>query len=233
MNNHTNSSPIIVALDYANGKEALELVAQLDSAKHAVKVGKELFLREGPSFVQALATNFRVFLDLKFHDIPNTVAKACAAAANLGVWMLTLHVTGGTAMMRAAREAIDTFTNQPPLLLGVTVLTSFTEADLLQQGIKRSISEQVIHYAAMAASSGLDGVISSPLEVAQLRKNMPEGFLIITPGIRPVNVKHDDQVRVATPKQAVRAGADYLVIGRAITKASNPQQVLAQIEAEL
>ena len=216
---------IIVALDYAEAKSALNLVAQLDPNLCRLKVGKELFTATGPQLVETLAGNgFSVFLDLKFHDIPTTVAKACEAAGRLGVWMLNVHASGGVAMMRAAREGV-TKSGHKPLLIAVTVLTSMDQAALNQIGINGSVQDQVLRLARLAQQAGLDGVVCSAQEAAALRAELGKKFCLVTPGIRPENVNADDQSRVVTPAEALRNGANYLVIGRPITQA--PDSLLA------
>ncbi|MDX1430825.1 MAG: orotidine-5'-phosphate decarboxylase [Gammaproteobacteria bacterium] len=224
---------IIVALDYASPDEALILAGRLDPARCRVKVGKELFTRTGPAVVESLAQRgFDVFLDLKFHDIPNTVAGACRAAADLGVWMLNVHAAGGRAMLRAAREACDAATHAP-LLIGVTLLTSLEEDDLRDVGMQPGVRAQVLRLARLAADSGLDGVVCSPADLGALAGEVPDRFLRVTPGVRPATSERGDQKRVATPREAVRAGAHYLVIGRPVTRAPDPLAALAAIEADL
>ncbi len=224
---------IIVALDFADATQALKLAQRLDPERCRVKVGKELFTRAGPALVEKLtAGGFAVFLDLKFHDIPNTVAEACADAADLGCWMINVHAGGGTAMMTAARESLERRPRRP-LLVAVTVLTSLTAADLAAIGMAGTPAEAVSRLAALAFQAGLDGVVCSAQEVAALRRELPREFLLVTPGIRPVGGDAADQARVATPVQALRAGADYLVVGRPITRAADPLQALAAIEREI
>lgn len=228
-----NCARIIVSLDYAKAESALALVAQLDPQKCRLKVGKELFTQAGPALIKKLVNrNFDVFLDLKYHDIPNTVARACSAAADLGVWMLNVHATGGRAMLSSAREAIDQSPHQP-LLIAVTVLTSLSSQDLAELGISSSIEEQVIRLARLSQSVGLDGIVCSAQEVNLLRTQMGREFKLITPGIRPAGSASDDQKRVMTPAEAINAGSDYLVIGRPITQAKDPLQALLDIEAEI
>ncbi len=232
MSNIQNNSGIVVALDYAKAKEAHELVAQLDPARCRLKVGKELFTAEGPQFVEALIQRgFDVFLDLKFHDIPNTTAKACQVAANLGVWMVNVHASGGQKMMTSAREAIDRCGHQP-ILIAVTVLTSLQQSDLAQVGINATPAEQVSRLAKLAEQSGMDGVVCSPQELAIVRQQWPEACLV-TPGIRPEWSQMGDQVRVMTPAEAIAHGSSYLVIGRPITGAREPMVALERIEQEL
>jgi orotidine-5'-phosphate decarboxylase len=231
-------SRVIVALDYATADAALALVARLDPAACAVKVGKELFTSAGPQLVRDLvARGFRVFLDLKFHDIPHTVANACAAATRLGVWMLNVHATGGPAMLLAARDAVTQTAgelNAPrPMLIAVTVLTSLAAADLIAVGVTDSPEMQAIRLARLAKSSGLDGVVCSAREAAALRAACGADFKLVTPGIRLQGATPDDQVRIMTPGAAVTAGADYLVIGRPITAAADPLGVLREINVDL
>jgi orotidine-5'-phosphate decarboxylase len=224
---------IIVALDFADPESALAFVRGLDPARCRLKVGKELFTRAGPALVRELASaGFDVFLDLKFHDIPNTVGAACAAAAGLGVWMVNVHALGGSAMMRAAREQVDAAAHKP-LLIAVTLLTSMGQGDLQDLGLSGAPQEVVLRLARLAARAGMDGVVCSPQEVPLLRAEMTRDFLLVTPGIRPAGAGVDDQVRIATPASAVRNGADYLVIGRPITRASYPALALAAIEQEV
>ena len=225
--------PLIVALDYANAHAALTLAERLDPAQCRVKVGKELFTSAGPQVVRELVKRgFSVFLDLKFHDIPNTVAGACRAAADLGCWMMNVHAAGGGAMLSAARAALDDGP-QRPLLIAVTVLTSVDEATLHAVGVSGSIAEQVARLAALSEVAGLDGVVCSPLEIGVLRAQRAASFKLITPGVRPAASGQDDQVRVATPGAAIRAGASYLVVGRPVTQAADPLAALAAINAEI
>lgn len=228
-----SSSPIIVALDFANEKEALELVAQLEPGRCRLKVGKELFTRSGPKFVKNLVKqNFDVFLDLKFHDIPNTVARACQAGADLGVWMINVHAMGGRKMLEAAREALPANDNATKLI-AVTVLTSMGADDLKEIGLNHSPAEQVKHLATLTHDCGLDGVVCSPQEILLLREDFDSDFELVTPGIRPEWSVTGDQKRIMTPAQAVEAGSNYLVIGRPITQAEQPMQALEKIEKEL
>ena len=228
-----NISRIIVALDFASVDEAISLAKTLDPAICRVKVGKELFTRAGPSFIETLhEMGFEVFLDLKFHDIPNTVAKACRAAADLGVWMVNVHALGGRRMMEAAREAVDS-ANHHPLLIGVTILTSMGEEDLQEIGLPADPEANVLRLAQLAESSGLDGVVCSPREVAALRKTVGDSFSLVTPGVRPAGVSTDDQKRVTTPEDAIRTGSSYLVIGRPITQAENPKAALENINSAI
>lgn len=225
----TVASPVVVALDYANQADALAMARQLNPEHCRVKVGKELFTSSGPAIVEALhKLNFDVFLDLKFHDIPNTCAKAVAAAADLGVWMVNVHASGGRRMMEAAREALAN-KSQAPLLIGVTVLTSMEQADLADLGLDITPQQQVERLARLAQNSGLDGVVCSAQEVALIRESCGQDFLTVTPGIRPAGADLADQRRVMTPEQAKAAGVSYMVIGRPITQAQNPAQACEQI----
>lgn len=219
---------IIVALDFSTADAALALAERLDPANCRLKVGKELFTRAGPALVEKLAARgFDVFLDLKYHDIPNTVAAACRAAADLGVWMLNVHALGGPAMLRAAREALPA---HGPLLVAVTVLTSLDREQLEAVGLAGEPAEQVSRLAGLAGAAGLDGVVCSPREIGLLRRQMGEDFCLVTPGIRPAGSAEDDQRRVMTPAEALNAGADYLVIGRPITAAPDPLEALRAIQ---
>ncbi len=225
---------VIVALDHADARDALALARRLDPAQCRVKVGKELFTAAGPAVVESLhKLGFDVFLDLKFHDIPNTVAGACRAAAALGVWMLNVHASGGRRMMIAAREAVDAAAGRRPLLIAVTVLTSMDAADLADIGIAVALETQVSHLALLAEECALDGVVCSAQEAALLAAERKSGFLRITPGIRPAGSAAGDQRRIVTPGDAMRAGSSYLVIGRPITDAVEPGTVLASINAEI
>jgi len=229
----TSHSPIIVALDFPAEKPALELATCLKNTDCTLKVGKELFTRAGPIFIEKLhQLGFDVFLDLKYHDIPNTVAKACQAASELGVWMLNVHAWGASQMMLAAREAVDKF-QQKPLLIAVTVLTSLQQSDLTELGINTSPQETVLNLAKLTHSSGLDGVVCSPQEIQILRKNLPTDFQLVTPGIRPAGSALNDQKRTLTPAEALQAGSNYLVIGRPITAAPDPLLALQNIMEEL
>jgi orotidine-5'-phosphate decarboxylase len=228
-----DSRRVIVALDFPDAGAALAAAGRLDPALCRVKVGKELFVSAGPAIVGQLhERGFEVFLDLKFHDIPNTVAGACRAAARLGVWMLNVHASGGSAMMRAAREAVAAFP-RPPLLIGVTVLTSLSDAELGEVGFAGSAADNVARLARLAASSGLDGVVCSAEEAAMLREALGAGFVTVTPGIRLAGGAKGDQSRVVTPEDAVRLGAHYLVIGRPVTQAADPAATLQSIVRSL
>jgi orotidine-5'-phosphate decarboxylase len=220
---------IIVALDVASQNAALDLAERLDPALCHVKVGKQLFVAAGPSVVEALGKKgFKVFLDLKFHDIPNTVAGACKAAARLGVWMLNVHAAGGRAMLHAAREALSEF-SEPPLLIAVTVLTSLSTAELAEIGIAGALSDNVLRLARLSRDCGLDGAVCSAQEAALLREQIAPPFLLVTPGVRFAPVAKDDQSRVMTPTEALGAGADYLVIGRPVSGAADPHRALQEI----
>ena len=226
-------SPVIVALDYPYLSNALELVDQLDPNKCRVKVGKELFTREGPVVLKALhERKFDVFLDLKYHDIPNTVAKACGVAADMGVWMMNVHASGGARMMEAAKVAVEQ-SGSGALLIAVTVLTSMDESDLKGIGINVGTEEQVTRLARLAKDSGLNGVVCSAQEAEMLKMQLGNDFALVTPGIRPVGADVGDQRRVMTPPQALQAGVDYMVIGRPITQAEYPQKALDDIIASL
>ena len=226
-------SPIIVALDFPNADAALALAAQLDPAQCRVKVGKELFTRCGPSIVEALqAKGFDVFLDLKFHDIPNTTAMAVKAAAEMGVWMVNVHCSGGLRMMAACRNELDKLSGAKPLLIGVTVLTSMEREDLSGIGLDVEPQTQVLRLAGLAQQAGMDGLVCSAQEASVLKVAHPQ-LQLVTPGIRPAGSAEDDQRRILTPSQALQAGSDYLVIGRPISQAANPPQALAAVLAEL
>lgn len=224
---------VIVALDFPGKEQALNLVRDLDPGQCRLKVGKEMFTRYGPSMVEELQKlGFELFLDLKFHDIPNTVAGACRSAAELGVWMVNVHCLGGRKMMNAAAEAVAGGTHRP-ILIGVTVLTSMDEEDISEIGLAGPIERRVVALATLARDSGLDGVVCSPLEIAPIRAVQDRDFLLVTPGIRPADASVDDQKRIMTPARALASGASYLVIGRPITRAENPQQALEAINAGL
>ena len=228
-----NSSKIIVALDFADAASAMTLVERLAPALCRLKVGKELFTAAGPELVRALvARGFEVFLDLKFHDIPNTVAAACRAAAGLGVWMLNVHASGGRRMMEAAREALTDLPH-PPLLIAVTVLTSMSAEDLNEVGVTGSPADQVLRLARLTQACRLDGVVCSAQEAAMLRAELGADFRLVTPGIRPPGAEAGDQRRVMTPAEALRAGATDLVIGRPITGAADPLAALKQIQSDI
>jgi orotidine-5'-phosphate decarboxylase len=229
----TVSSPVIVALDFPRREPALALASQLDPARCRVKVGKELFTAEGPAIVEALhQQGFDVFLDLKFHDIPATVAKACRSAAELGVWMVNVHASGGRSMMEAALESVSNASHRP-IMTAVTVLTSMSADDLREIGIQREPKDQVLHLAQLAKDSGMDGVVCSAQEAEMLRAQLAQPFTLVTPGIRPANSDANDQHRIVTPSDAMAKGVDYLVIGRPITAHAEPLQSLNNIIDEI
>ena len=232
--NATEREPrVIVALDYDNAGDALAFADAVHPSDCRLKVGLELFTLAGPSLVEKLASRgFDVFLDLKFHDIPNTVAQACRAAAQLGVWMLNVHTLGGPRMLAAAREAIDGCPDKP-LLIGVTILTSHSAEELLQIGLTKSPPEMVVNLASMAQQAGLDGVVCSPHEAASLKQTQGDAFVLVTPGVRPAGSDNNDQARIMTPAEAISQGSDYLVIGRPITRAPDPVAALAEIIASI
>jgi orotidine-5'-phosphate decarboxylase len=227
------SSRVIIALDYADAKSAMTLVDRLEPSACRVKVGKELFTAAGPALVEAIAQRgFDIFLDLKFHDIPNTVSQACKAAAQLGVWMINVHALGGRAMMNAAREAIESAPHKPHLI-AVTVLTSMAAPDLREVGIDADPLVEVMKLAELAGECGLDGVVCSAHEAAAIRDRVGSRFLRVTPGIRLPDDGAGDQKRVMTPQIAIESGASYLVIGRPVTRAAEPLAVLARINREI
>ena len=232
-------NPILVALDVESAAKAVELADLLRGAVGGYKIGKQLFTAAGPAMVRELTSRGdRVFLDLKFHDIPNTVAGAVQSAVATGAWMVNVHVSGGSAMMKAAAEAATntaaSLGRPRPLVIGVTVLTSMTDAALNEIGVARPMLDQVVHLAKLAQASGLDGVVASPQETRAIREACGEDFQIVTPGIRPANHQgKDDQARTLTPAEAISAGATYLVIGRPITAAPNPRQAADRITATL
>ena len=223
-------NPIIAALDVPDAEQAIKLAEAIAPAVGAFKIGKELFVSAGPDIVKRVRdTGASVFLDLKFHDIPNTVAKAVASAVRLDVQMLTVHTCGGTAMLKAAVKAAG----DGPLVLGVTVLTSMDENDLAEVGVQKSPADQVLHLAQLANRAGLKGLVCSPKEIAPLREVLPPEVQLVTPGIRPAGSDSDDQKRVMTPAKAISAGADWLVIGRPIYAAENPRQAAEDILSSL
>ena len=229
----SNDARVIVALDYPAIEPALEFVSKVNPEQCKLKVGKELFTRAGPQFVETLVSRgFDIFLDLKFHDIPNTVAAACRVACDLGVWMMNVHALGGREMMSAAKEAV-TKSSYQPRLIAVTILTSMNETALKEVGLLGTPKEHVLSLAALAQKSGLDGVVCSAQEARMLRDKLGAEFQLITPGIRPTNSDAGDQKRIMTPSDAVRSGATYLVIGRPITQAQDPIAVLSQINQEI
>lgn len=219
---------IIVALDYPDQSQAMAFVDRVDPSLCKLKVGFELFVAEGPRFVESLSNRgFDVFLDLKFHDIPNTVASACKTASRLGVWMINVHASGGSRMMEAAREAVEGEANQPKLI-AVTILTSMDDQDLQQLKIENTAREQALYLSRLTRQAGLDGVVCSAQEASAMRELNGEDFLLVTPGIRPAGAEQGDQKRVVTPEDAFKAGSSYLVMGRPITRADDPVAVLQQ-----
>ena len=224
---------VIVALDFPDAASALGFAARVAPTQCRLKIGLELFTAAGPAMVSNLVTRgFDVFLDLKYHDIPTTVARACVQAAHLGVWMLNVHALGGLKMMQAAREAIEGVTRRP-LLIGVTLLTSLGDDDLADIGLARGTALHVERLAGLAHTAGLDGVVCSPLEAAIVRRRFGRDFTLVTPGVRPAGTTADDQSRTRTPAEAVAEGADYLVIGRPITRAADPMAALEAINREI
>lgn len=225
---------VIVALDFSNADTAMNFAKTLDSNLCRVKVGKELFTSAGPEFVRQLnRLGFEVFLDLKFHDIPATTAKAVASAAELGVWMVNVHASGGEEMLKAAVAALQPYGSLAPKLVAVTVLTSMSQAQLEGVGVDRPLTAQVLSLAEMAQNCGLDGVVCSAKEAALLRASLGDDFLLVTPGIRPPGSEYYDQKRVMTPEEALKAGVSYLVMGRPIREADNPNEVLKKIQQTL
>lgn len=225
---------VLIALDYANEQDALDFVSKISPTDCRLKVGKEMFTYFGPQFVKKLiAEGFDVFLDLKFHDIPNTVAKAVTAAAELGVWMVNVHAIGGPEMMVKAKEALKKYGDDAPLLIAVTILTSMDEFELKRIGVDKTPLEQVKFLANLAQQSGLDGVVCSAQEAAILKQELGRDFKLITPGIRPAGSDKGDQKRTMTPCEAIQAGSDYLVIGRPITQSTDPQATLIEINNSL
>jgi orotidine-5'-phosphate decarboxylase len=235
MNGHNiTGSRVIVALDYPVAAQAQAFVDRVEPDQCRLKVGKELFTRAGPRFVEGLvARGFDVFLDLKFHDIPNTVASACHAAADLGVWMVNVHALGGGRMLQAARDGLARGGGRRPLLIAVTILTSMDAQDLAGVGLSGSPADNVLRLAALAHDSALDGVVCSSRETGDLRARFGDDFLLVTPGIRPAGAAADDQRRVMTPVDAIGSGSSYLVIGRPVTQADDPIGVLRTINTEL
>lgn len=224
---------IIVALDMSSQDTVMRCVRKLSPEHCRVKVGKELFTSLGPKIIEELtALGFSIFLDLKFHDIPATVRKACAVARDLGVWMVNVHASGGRAMIEAAREGVGYETDRP-LLIGVTILTSLDDVSLLEIGYKEPTKPTVIKLASLASEAGADGVVCSAQEAFKIREKFGKKFVSVTPGIRPAGTSINDQRRIMTPLDAINLGADYLVIGRPITEASNPQEVVAAINKEI
>ena len=228
-----NDPKIIVALDYPGAVPALALAHRLSPELCRLKVGKELFTATGPSLLeQLMKSGFEIFLDLKFHDIPNTTAQACKAAASLGVWMINVHALGGRKMLEAAQIAVSGSV-RPPKLIAVTLLTSMNQEDINDIGINASPEEMVLRLAKLAQESGLDGVVCSAMETELLRKHCGNKFCLVTPGIRPADASLDDQSRVMTPAAALQAGSSYLVIGRPITRAADPLQALLDINQQI
>jgi len=229
-----NESKVIVALDFPDQKTAIKLVDQLNPEMCKLKVGKEIFTRTGPVFVEELVKRgYDVFLDLKYYDIPNTVAAACDVAADLGVWMVNVHASGGRKMMETAQERLSKH-KTPPLLIAVTILTSFADEDLNEIGLNGSAAHNVLRLATLADNCGLDGVVCSPKEVSAIRQQLSnKDFKLVTPGVRPKTAKLDDQQRVMTPRDAVKSGSDFLVIGRPITANADPLASLKSINQEL
>lgn len=227
------SGPVIItALDYPDAASALELAGKLNPDQTNLKVGKELFTRSGPMLLDQLhGLGFRVFLDLKFHDIPNTVAGALRAAVDAGVWMVNVHASGGQRMLEAAREAVPS--GGSTMLIAVTVLTSLNDEDLGQLGIAGSVEDQVLRLASLSAQCELDGVVCSPMESSSLKARFGANFRLVTPGVRPAESENSDQRRVMTPEAALKAGSDYLVIGRPITQSDNPEAALEGIHQTL
>ncbi|MCP1660726.1 orotidine-5'-phosphate decarboxylase [Neisseria perflava] len=225
-------TPVIVALDFPNEADTLKFVRTLDPGLCQLKIGKELFTSTGRRLAESLINQgFKLFLDLKYHDIPNTVAQACKVAADMGVWMVDLHASGGRRMMEAAAEVVANAGNKP-LLIGVTVLTSMEQSELAEVGVTAPIEEQVLRLATLAQSSGLDGVVCSALEAAPLRRALGSEFVLVTPGIRlDIAGNNDDQRRIMTPAQALAAGSTYLVMGRPVTQAADPIAVLREVNA--
>lgn len=228
-----NDPKIIIALDYAAAQPALALAERLDPNACRLKVGKELFTSSGPQVLEQLMKfGFELFLDLKFHDIPNTTAQACKAAAELGVWMVNVHALGGRKMLESAANAVAQ-TSQHPKLIAVTMLTSMAADDLADIGINATPAQMVLRLATLARNSGLDGVVCSAQEASLLRENLGKDFCLVTPGIRPAQASLNDQSRVMTPSAALLAGSSYLVIGRPITQAADPLQALRDINLEI
>ena len=223
---------LIVALDVSSAGEARKIVASVGNSAATFKVGKQLFTAEGPALVRDLAASRKVFLDLKFHDIPNTVAWAVSEAAKLGVSMLTVHASGGTKMLKAASEAALQAPSGP-LVLAVTILTSLNEGDLQELGITDGIKAHVLRLAGLALQGGCGGIVASAQEASHLRQTLGTGFAIVTPGVRPAGTDAGDQARVVTPKAAIQAGATHIVVGRPITAATDPAAAAAAILDEL
>ena len=231
-----NKSRVIISLDFPEANKALDFCKKIDPKSCKIKIGKELFTSAGPEIIEKLRSlDFEIFLDLKYHDIPNTVANACRVATDLGVWMLNVHAAGGTRMMEAAYESIIKFgdSKNRPLLVAVTVLTSMSSDDFVELAINNSIADQVLLLSKLAKSAGLDGVVCSGVEVDKLRREFGKDFCLVTPGIRLDDLNNDDQERIMTPCNAIKAGSNYLVIGRPITRASNPVKVINAINESI
>lgn len=227
-------SPIVVALDYPTMAQSIEMAKRLDPTQCRVKVGKELFTTSGPAILDALhSLGFDIFLDLKFHDIPNTVANAVSVAARAGVWMVNVHASGGRRMMETSANALQNIADNNTLLIAVTVLTSMDQSDLIEIGIDVTPEQHVKRLAALAKSSGMDGVVCSAQESAMLSADLGKDFVLVTPGIRPLGSAQGDQKRIMTPAQAMAAGSHYLVMGRPITQASDPIAALMQANKTL
>ena len=234
----TSTKRVIVALDVESANEARAIVSELSGTAAAFKVGMQLFTAAGPELVRELSAGSRIFLDLKFHDIPNTVAKAGIEAARLGVWMFNVHAAGGSVMMRRTAEEVATVCEREnlarPMILGVTVLTSSDATTLHEIGIERSVEHQVLRLAQLASDCGLDGIVASPIETPAVRDTIGRrDFLIVTPGVRPVSATNDDQKRVMTPGRAVASGSDYIVVGRPILAAEDRTEALLAIQEEI
>jgi orotidine-5'-phosphate decarboxylase len=228
-----NQDRLIVALDVSSATQARQIVQSIGEAANTYKVGKQLFTAEGPQIVRDLvASGRKVFLDLKFHDIPNTVSGAVAEAAKLGVSMMTVHASGGSKMLKAASDAAAQSATKP-MILAVTVLTSLSEADLAELGISGHVQTQVLRLGSLARAVGCGGLVASAHEARELRRQLGQDFAIVTPGVRPAGTAADDQARILTPKEAIAAGATYLVVGRPILEAANPAQAAAAIVGEI
>ena len=226
-------SKIIVALDFSTKEQAMELISKIDPTLCRLKVGKEMFTHYGPKFIEEIhKKEFEVFLDLKYHDIPNTVARTCEVAADLGVWMLNVHALGGRRMMEAALNALASRAHRP-LLIAVTVLTSMSANDLSEVGVNLAPADFALQLASLAKDSGLDGIVCSAQEAVAMKKSLGRDFLLVTPGIRPAGSLADDQRRIMTPLDAISAGSDYLVIGRPITQSDDPLSILRTINSEI
>ncbi len=224
---------VTVALDYANLADAKSLVSQLNQEHCNLKVGKELFTATGPALIEYLhSKNFKVFLDLKFHDIPTTVKKACEAASHLGVWMINVHASGGSMMLEAALEGLNK-AKQSPLLIAVTVLTSMEQKTLEEIGVSRNLEDQVLRLAKLTEKSGLSGIVCSAKDLSFLKNHFNSSFLFVTPGIRMTDDVANDQIRTMTPSEAIKAGSSHLVIGRPITQSENPSKTLEKIYLEI